>query len=183
VRLLVEFAGAAVEKWHLQYLQAAVHLLGLVSTLPAKAVTPSEAAPLQPDATLPDGWHRLVVRYMDGRLLKAYGREFTTASRSIRVWSTPGSRENPMTVPLTQVKAVFFVRDFAGDPSYVQGSAPEASARGRRVVVTFLDGETLVGATLNYNEHGAGFFLQPLDPGGNNQRVFVSSSAIRHVRS
>jgi hypothetical protein len=136
------------------------------------------------DAPVPAGWHRLVVRYADGRLLKGYGREFTASSGSVQVWPTPQSPVSErITVPLSYVKAVFFVRDFAGDPSYVECATEDALQRGRRVEVTFLDGETLVGTTLNYTENGVGFFIHPVDPRSNNARIFIASSAIRQVRS
>jgi hypothetical protein len=136
------------------------------------------------DAPLPAGWHRLVVRYADGRLLKGYGGEFTASSGSVQVWPTLQSPVSErITVPLSYVKAVFFVRDFSGDPTYVERDTEDALRRGRRVEVTFLDGETLVGTTLNYTENGIGFFIQPLDPRSNNARVFIASSAIRQVRS
>jgi hypothetical protein len=53
---------------------------------------------------------------------------------------------------------------------------------GRRLEVTFLDGEVLVGSTMNYQPHGPGFFLLPADPGSNNLRTFVVSGSTRHVR-
>jgi hypothetical protein len=48
--------------------------------------------------------------------------------------------------------------------------------------VTFLDDEVLSGTTMNYRPDGPGFFLTPGDAGANNERVFVVSRAIRHVR-
>jgi hypothetical protein len=190
IRLLVDFAAASrIQRWHLQYLEAAAQLFLLIKQIPATVIAPGDgAAPSisHPVVTcaLPDGWHRVVVRYMDGRLLKGYSRDFTTQSRALQVCPAPDAGiVDRVTVPLMQVKAVFFVRDFAGNAAYVARETTDGAARGRRVEITFLDGETLVGATLNYNEHGVGFFVQPLDPGGNNIRVFVSASAIRHVRS
>jgi hypothetical protein len=40
----------------------------------------------------------------------------------------------------------------------------------------------LVGTTLNYRADAQGFFVVPTDPGANNTRVFVVSSAVRRVR-
>ena len=59
---------------------------------------------------------------------------------------------------------------------------PDVSARGRRVTVTFVDGEVLRGATLGYNQNAPGFFVSPLDVTSNNIRIFVLAGAIRHVQ-
>ena len=40
----------------------------------------------------------------------------------------------------------------------------------------------LVGTTLSYRPDGQGFFVIPADPRANNLRVFVVTSAVRHVR-
>jgi hypothetical protein len=50
------------------------------------------------------------------------------------------------------------------------------------MTVTFLDGETLAGTTLNYSADALGFFLRPLDAKSNNVRVFVATQAIRQVQ-
>ena len=87
-----------------------------------------------------------------------------------------------VTVPVAELKAAFFVHDFGGDPARIPASPPAGGLRGRRIIVTFLDGETLVGSTLNYNADAPGFFVQPASERTNNIRVFVASGAIRHVK-
>lgn len=145
-----------------------------VAPVPGPAVEMSE---------VPQGWHKLVVRYLDGRLLKGYGREFTASSSSLHVWPKPDAPAiTRVTIPVWHLKAVFFVRDFTGDPNYVDTGAVMHRTHGRRVIVTFLDGETLAGSTLNYNQDASGFFLCPLDARDNNFRVYVVSRAIRHVQ-
>jgi hypothetical protein len=82
------------------------------------------------------------------------------------------------------LKAVFFVRDFAGNPmheerkEYKEGEKPQ----GRKVEVMFKDGEVLVGTTLGYDPSRPGFFIFPADPKSNNVRVFVVSTAVKKVR-
>jgi hypothetical protein len=85
-------------------------------------------------------------------------------------------------VPIGYLKAVFFVRDFAGDPEYKEDTAVEPSGRGRKVTITFLDDEVLAGTTLNYRPDGIGFLVLPNDPRSNNIRTFVFSRAVRHVQ-
>ena len=55
--------------------------------------------------------------------------------------------------------------------------------QGRRIEATFLDDEVMVGSTLSYRPQGSGFFLTPADSDGNNLRVFIGPSAVRHVRN
>ncbi|HUF28339.1 MAG TPA: hypothetical protein VMM18_15280, partial [Gemmatimonadaceae bacterium] len=75
-----------------------------------------------------------------------------------------------------------FVRDLSGDAAYVERKSFIEPLPGRRIEVTFLDDEIMVGATLSYRPDGVGFFITPADPNGNNLRVFIGPSAVRHVR-
>ena len=68
-----------------------------------------------------------------------------------------------MFVPASQLKAVFFVRDFAGNADYVEQRSFDSAVEGRRIEVTFGDDEVLVGLTLAYRTDGLGFFLTPAD--------------------
>ena len=87
-----------------------------------------------------------------------------------------------MMVPLSRLKAVFFVRDFAGNAAYVEQKTADQPQHGRKVEVTFIDGEVILGSTLSYRPDGQGFFVVPTDPGSNNIRIFVMSGSVRHVR-
>jgi hypothetical protein len=80
------------------------------------------------------------------------------------------------------LKAVFFVRDFAGNPAYIEPKTVDRPPQGRKIEVTFVDGEVIPGSTLSYRPDGHGFFVRPADPGSNNIRIFVVSGAVRHVR-
>ena len=76
------------------------------------------------------------------------------------------------------------VGDFIGHPlhqerkKYVEGEKPS----GRKVEVTFKDGEVLVGSTLSYDPKRQGFFIFPADPKSNNIRVYVVSYFVKKVR-
>jgi hypothetical protein len=58
----------------------------------------------------------------------------------------------------------------------------ETPPHGRKLEVTFLDGEVIVGSTLNYRPEGLGFFLCPADPRSNNLRIFVVCGSVRRAR-
>lgn len=187
-RLLVEFTnGCRLERWHLKFLQAAVHVVGLVQALESARVATDcaeERASVEAETDdLPPGWQRVVVRYIDGRLLKGYNRDFVPSSGHIHVWQAPeGARETRISVPLGQLKAIFFVHDLEGAPAQTDTMAATAPERGRRIDITFLDDEHLSGRTLNYSPETSGFFVFPIDPTTNNSRVFAMSAAVRHVQ-
>jgi len=190
-RLVVEFpADCGLEDWHLQLLQGAAHLIGVTRNLASDCQSSTLVAPEQDITVSQDpapvdsrGWNRLVVRYLDGRLLKGFGRDFQPTRGMIDLWSEPDAAETRITIPLAQLKAVFFVHDFEGDAAYVgKPSAEDGRAVGRRITITFVDGEVVRGTTLSYSQSGPGFFVSPLDSKTNNLKMFVLAGAIRHVQ-
>ena len=132
---------------------------------------------------LPPGWNKLVVRYLDGKLLKGVSHDFHPSRGHFHLCETIGLLSGPpMLVPMRQLKAVFVVKDFHGDATYQERKSFDAATPGRRIEVTFLDGEVLLGTTLSYRPDGHGFFMTPADPLANNERVFVVPSAVRHFK-
>ena len=128
-------------------------------------------------------WQKIVARYTDGQLLKGYTPDFHGSKSQFSVWpAQDAAPHEQVVVPLARLKAVFFVREFGGDPDYVEQKVFESAGHGRRIEVTLLDGEVLVGTTLNYGAGGTGFFIVPADPRANNERVFVVASAVRQIR-
>ena len=124
---------------------------------------------------------KVVVRYRDGRILRGYTSDFNVVRPQFHFSLDPASGD-PLVVPLAQLKALFFVRDFAGDPAYEEQKVFTAPPEGRKLEVTFDDGEVLVGSTLSYRPDAHGFIVHPADAQSNNVRVFVSSAAVRHVQ-
>jgi len=74
------------------------------------------------------------------------------------------------------------VKDFNGNPGYRERKQFAAQSQGRRVEVTFLDTEVILGTTLNYRPDGQGFFVNPVDQAANNTRIFVVTAAVKRVR-
>ena len=128
---------------------------------------------------------RIVARYLDGRMVKGFTQNFAPNKPSFHIFpSEAADPKETVEIFLRELKAVFFVRDFAGRPDYNERKAYSSGERpsGRVVEVTFSDGEVLVGSTLGYDPKKPGFFLFPADPQSNNARVFVISRAVRVVR-
>jgi len=127
---------------------------------------------------------KIVARYVDGRVIKGLSQDFFPNKDHFHVYSADKPSGETVEVWIKELKAVFFVRDFVGNPQYnerkeyIQGEKPS----GRKIEVTFRDGEVLVGATLGYDPNRPGFFLFPADPKSNNVRVFVVTTAVKKVR-
>lgn len=128
---------------------------------------------------------KVVARFADGRVLKGYTRDFWPDGSRFHLDPAGARAPRPVEVALDELKAVFFVRDFAGDPGYRERKAFEPGRRypGRKLAVVFADGEVLLGYTMSYEPGRRGFFLFPADPGGNNLRVFAVTRAVRQVLS
>jgi hypothetical protein len=159
------------------------------SFAPVEAGVPS--VPQEPVPT--SAWQKIVVRYSEGQILKGYTHDFSQSRPHFSLWPSPTAAPHErVIVPVARLKGVFFVRDFAGNPGYVERrdasqlrhGRPMAlrPQHGRRIEVTLLDDEVVVGRTLSYRTDGHGFFVIPADPLGNNIRIFIVSSSVRQVR-
>jgi hypothetical protein len=89
-------------------------------------------------------------------------------------------------VDLSQVKALYFVKDFGGQPTYDEAHAPkngDQRLRGsRQVQVRFQDGEEQGGLMNRYPPNRPFFFLLPMDPNSNNIRILVNRAAIAELK-
>ncbi len=52
---------------------------------------------------------------------------------------------------------------------------------GLKMKLLFNDGETVRGISLGYSKERKGFFLVPLDPDSNNERIWVVADAVREI--
>ena len=126
---------------------------------------------------------RVVVRYADGRLLKGYA-DFDPEQPCLRLATLGEPDADPLEVPVKELKAVFFVRTFEGNPGYDESTDlyQPRPAGTRKVSVRFRDGEELVGYTRQLDRHRAGLFFTPLDSRSNNLRVFAVFDALWGVQ-
>jgi len=85
-------------------------------------------------------------------------------------------------VSVAELKAVFFVKDLAGNCDYDEAYQDAVPGGGKKVEVTFKDGEVVVGFTTSYSPMRQGWFFVPADSGSNNLRVYAVSSAVASVR-
>jgi hypothetical protein len=84
-------------------------------------------------------------------------------------------------IRLSELKAVYFVKSFDGKADYREKSDVERVGCGKKIRVSFRDGETQVGYTQGFSPGRAGFFVFPADPDCNNDRVFVVTAATAKI--
>jgi hypothetical protein len=138
-------------------------------------------APVAAAKSAPGAWQKVIARFRDGHLVRGYTADFHPSKPQLHLSAEPASMDT-LFLQLSQLKALFFVRDFAGDQTRVDRQEFGAAPQGRKVAVTFHDGETLLGTTLGYRGEGQGFFVHPADPRSNNLRIFVAPGSTQQVR-
>jgi hypothetical protein len=130
-----------------------------------------------------DHLSKVVVGFLNGDRIRGYVYDFSTLEESFNLLP----QEDPLQgqeikVAMKDLKAVFFVWEFAGNPQYHGSQPTHVPSDGRTIEVTFADGEKIVGRTEGYNSQRIGFFLYPADPRGNNIRIYVVTRNTRQVR-
>jgi hypothetical protein len=128
--------------------------------------------------------NKIVARFADGRILKGSTVDFVPARDHFHVIPADAPGSKPVRVQTAELKALFFVRDFAGSPEHVEQLefGADRPLAGRRIEVRFRDGERLVGTTTGYQPGRPGFFLVPADRGSNMERCYVVASATTEIR-
>ena len=127
---------------------------------------------------------KVVARFRDGKIIKGFTRNFFANKDLFHVSPPNNPYGEGKIVRMRELKAVFFVRDFNGNPEYHERRKykTEDSPFGRRVEITFSDGEVQVGATMGYSLDRMGFFITPADPASNNRKIFAISTSVESVR-
>ncbi|MCG2722731.1 MAG: hypothetical protein L6290_12080 [Thermodesulfovibrionales bacterium] len=128
---------------------------------------------------------KIVIRFADGKVLKGFTHDFYPNKPIFHLSSNfEDITQEGVKVQVKDLKAVFFVKDFSGDPSYneVKDFTASGQIHGRKIEVEFKDGELLTGTTVGYTPDRPGFFLFPVDARSNNERAFIVSASVKKVR-
>jgi hypothetical protein len=126
---------------------------------------------------------KVVVGLLNGVRLKGYTYDFSPLKEVFNLFPQEDPlREKAIKVEMKDLKAVFFVADFSGNPEYHERLLTDEPMHGREIEVTFQDGEKIVGRTEGYNPQKSGFFMFPADPKTNNIRIFVVIRNTRQIR-
>ena len=128
--------------------------------------------------------NKIVVRYQDGRISKGVTNNFSSNKEFFHLTSVnalPGTK--PTKVSIQDLKAVFFVKTFGGNPEYKDKNQFNSViiAMQRKIKVTFKDGEVLMGTSYDYKPGSFGFFIFPADSQSNIERCFIISASTKEV--
>jgi len=121
---------------------------------------------------------KVILRYLEGPVLRAYAPFFEEGSDPVPAADISGM---PLFVPLSQLKAVFFVRTFTGHPDYDNPATLDAvpsQGSGRLVLVRFSDGERVLGEVHDKTDTAKGFYLTVLDPEDNNLLIYINPASL-----
>lgn len=127
--------------------------------------------------------NKVVAHYQNGTVVKGWTRDFKPDAEHFHIlenW-TPGAE--PRRVRLPELKAVFFVKDLAGDLGHAKSNIFDPADRtpGRKVRVLFKDGEVMMGYTPDYEAERPGFFVLPADLRSNADRCFLVTAATERI--
>ncbi len=151
-----------------------------------QAKTPSV---LPASAPRTEASRKVVIRYADGRLLRGFlAMEDDTKLRdstldSFTVESSDGKLDE---VRISEIKAIFFVKRFEGNPDYSEFKVftSRPCGKGVWVRVRFRDGEVIEGVAPNRFETYSQpvFYMIPPDPASNNQSILVSKRFLSEMQ-
>ena len=130
--------------------------------------------------------NKVVVRYKAGKVLKGYTHDFSPAAEEFHLISElPEDGGKTYDVRIAELKAVFFVKTLEGNKAYHERKTfkdtDSIRLRGLKIRVKFKDGEVMRGTTLGYNKAKKGFFIIPVDPEENNNRIYVVADALTDI--
>lgn len=129
-------------------------------------------------ATTPN---KVVVAFLDGRRVRGFIFNFSALRDRFSLLPSASSKaQEGQNIELRQLKAIFFVKEFAGLEDR-PANEPAPTPHGRKIEVVFKDGEHLTGFTEGYTPERLGFFMVPLDPTGNILRCFVINANVKQA--
>lgn len=121
---------------------------------------------------------KVVAHFIDHGIVKGTSVDVDPGKPRCHIRTETG----PVEVDLAQVKALFFVKDLAGRSEYTDERTPrtgDARLRGSHPVkLTFVDGEQLHGLMNRFPPNRPFFFVVPIDPASNNDRILVNREAL-----
>ena len=130
---------------------------------------------------------KAIVKYQNGDIIKGWVEELRPDRESFILFPLiEYSEEERMEIDFNSIKAVFFVKDFIGDKDHKKvrtfNLELKITPSQRKLIVNFKDGEHLYCTSHSYGRYKIGFFVYPIDPKDNSERIFVVHSAVESVR-
>ena len=126
----------------------------------------------------------VVVHFQNAEILKGQTLDFiATKDRFHLIVAGMALGTKPLEIIVDKLKAIFFVRSLEGKPGQkkINEFRPGQDIQGKKIKITFKDGEVMLGTTQSYQSGRPGFFVIPVDKDSNNQRCFVVTSATQDI--
>jgi hypothetical protein len=123
--------------------------------------------------------NQIIVRFSDGKILKGTTADLFPNKGVFHIIDKDSGAIQE--IDIFYLKAVYFVKNFEGNPAYQEKVDIERVGLGKKIKVYFKDGEILVGYTQGYTPNRDIFIVFPCDPDSNNEKVFVVANATSKV--
>ncbi len=126
--------------------------------------------------------NKVVVHFADGSIQKGYTSDFSINRSTFHLAAIEEDHKTEI-INIHNLKAVFFVKDFEGNPehTYLKDFDDSLPVYSKKYRVLFRDGEEFVGTGMGYHPDKFGFFLTPCDPDCNTIRAFVNNEFITKI--
>jgi len=130
--------------------------------------------------------NKLVVKFRDGKIVKGWTTDFGQNKEIFHLHPLEAYGEDILEINTSELKAIFFVKDYKGNKDYQKvrtfEGQKETTPSERKIIVIFKDGENFYGTSHSFNPERKGFFVYPIDPNDNNDKVFVVNPAVNSVK-
>lgn len=126
----------------------------------------------------------VIARLASGLVIRGVNADFNPERPTFRVTPSEGGRGVELKV--RDLKALFFLKrppgstDLRRAPGWVP--PPDPVRDGKKIAVSFQDGETMVGYTLGYRREKVGFYFYPAADDNPNERVWICAAAVADVK-
>jgi len=126
---------------------------------------------------------KVVAHFIDHTVVKGTSVDVDPGKPRCHIRTEDGVLE----VDLTQLKALYFVKDLTGRPEYNESRATEqgdSRLRGSHAVkLTFMDGEAVHALMNRFPPNRPFYFVLPIDAASNNERILVNRDAVVKVEA
>lgn len=132
---------------------------------------------------MPSTHKKVIVRKMDRDAVQGYVNPAGLVVDGQVAVLSPGGQV--LTLPLEEIKGVYFVREFDEPESFARKTFPtRPRTEGLWVRLKFRDNEVLEGMMPNDLTQAApeGYFVNPPDTRANTQRIFVPRGALAELQ-
>jgi hypothetical protein len=132
---------------------------------------------------------KMVVHKADGTVIKGISYNFSPFINIVFHLEIvdPGANDaKSAEIRISTLKAIFIVKSFPGNSEYKDKKCFQDEGLllqpGRKSEIEFTDGEKIFGMIFTFDPKKIGFWLFPIDPKDNNEKIFVVSNMVKEVR-